>query len=102
MNNKIRFKNISKDYYEKEIINLKEYFSYNDFEILKKLNIEVKDKIYTNFEFDVMEEAVYLYYEIDKDIQNINAKALEEKNISIEDYNRLLNKINNIISDFNL
>ena len=41
-----------KQYHEKEIVNLKKELTIDDFEIIEKLEIEIKDKIYTEYEFE--------------------------------------------------
>ena len=43
---------ITKTYSTKELVDLKKHLSENDFELLKKLGIEVKDKIYTEQELE--------------------------------------------------
>ena len=42
-----------KEYMEKKIINLKNELNEKDIEVLSKLDIEVQDKIYTQYDFEI-------------------------------------------------
>ena len=109
MNNKELFKNDPKlnkkyeQYCNKEIVDLKQYFSKEDFEILKKLGIEVKDKIYTEREFEVLDGEYILYYyedEMDEE-EKADSKPLENTGVTREEYNKLLEKFHKINLEFN-
>ena len=78
------------DYYNEEIIFLELYFSKRDFEILHELGIEKKNKIYTRYEFDQLDEAVCDYYvDDDMDEEEIKmGKNLEETNVSRDELDR--------------
>ena len=90
-------------YSTKEIVDIKKHLDEKDFELLKKLNIEVKDKIYTEQELECLEMDLISYYinEDDMDEEEIKeAKELPE-NVTREDYNYLLEKVNNISKKYN-
>lgn len=90
-------------YFNKELVDLKKYFSEKDFEILTKLGIEIKDKIYTEYEFELLDGDVIDYYKSDDmDEEELKmGKDLEKTGVSIEDYNQLLDKIHNINMEYN-
>lgn len=83
------------EYFNEEMIFLELYFSERDFEILHKLGVKKKDKIYTKHEFDQLEEEVVDYYvDDDMDEEEIKmGKDLEKTNVNRDDYNELLDKI---------
>ena len=82
-------------YFNEEIILLELYFTKSDFELLHNLGIKIKDKIYTQHEFEQLEEEVVDYYEDDDmDEEEIKmGRDLEETNVARDDYNKLLDKI---------
>ena len=87
-------KNWEDRYYHKKIINLKENLSDKELEILKKLDIEIEDKVYTQYEYDIMMQKLDFYYDEIEDEGNDEAKeykkSLEDKDVSIWDYRRLI------------
>ncbi len=94
-----------KKYHTEEFIDLNKYFNKKDKQILDKLGIKVQDKIYTNYEFDVLEEKYLLYYRDEKEMDDEDlklSKSLEGTGVSREEYNKLLEKINKILTDYNL
>lgn len=90
-------------YFNKELVDLKKYFNEKDFEIISKLRIEIKDKIYTEYEFELLDGEVIDYYKSDDmDEEELKmGKNLEETGVSIEEYNQLLDKIHNINIEYN-
>lgn len=94
-------------WYEKyttsELIDLKKYFSKEDFKILKKLNIEIKNKIYTEQEFEILDMELIAYYKNEEEMTEEELKEIKElpENVKRDDYNKLLDKINKISKEFN-
>ena len=92
-----------KKWYEKysteELVDLKKYFNEEDFEILRKLGISIRDKIYTEREFEELDGNYILYYNEDGMEEGI--KSLENTGVSREEYNRLLDKFHKINLEFN-
>ena len=83
-----------KKYTTKELVDLKKYFTTEDFEILKKLGIEVKNKIYTEREFEELDGEYILYY-YDNEMtekEKLDTKSLENTGVTREEYNLLLKK----------
>ena len=96
-----------KEWYEKycndEVVDLKKYFTQEDFEIIKKLGIEILDKIYTEREFEVLDgEYISYYYEDEMtDEEKAETKSLEGTGVSREEYNTLLKKFEKINFEHN-
>ena len=100
-----------KKWYEKysteELDELKKYFNEEDFEILKKLGISVKNKVYTEREFEELDGDYILYYYEDgmeegmSEEEKASIKSLENTGVSREEYNRLLDKFHKINLEFN-
>ena len=95
----INLKKISND----EVVDLKKYFTQEDFEIIKKLGIEILDKVYTEREFEVLDgEYILYYYEDDMtDEEKADTKSLEGTGVSREEYNTLLKKFEKINLEHN-
>ena len=75
------------EYYNKEIVDLRKHLSDDEFKILKNLEIDVKDKILTEYEFETLNMLLLDYYE---------NKKLELKNVKQEEYKKLLQKFEEI------
>lgn len=90
-------------FFSEQIVDLKKYFDDKDFEILNKLKIEVKDKIYTESEFEQLYSKYLQYYLSNnaEDDELLNIKPLESTGVSREDYNKLLSKMEKINQDYN-
>ena len=85
-------------YMNKEIVDLKKYFTNEEFDLFRKLGIEIKDKIYTEYEIELINNSLYDYYyseDMSEDEKN-QVKSLEETGVTREQYNNLLNKIEQI------
>ena len=82
-------------WYEKystlEIVDLKKHLSKEDFDLLKRLNIEIKDKVYTEQEFEILDMELLGYY-IDEDMDEEELKESKPlpEGITREEYNKLL------------
>lgn len=81
-------------YHNKEIIDIKEELTNNQLETIKKLGIEVKDKIYTEYEYDCLKGELSEYIQDEDD--EYEAKSLEEKNVSKEEFDNLIKKFDEI------
>ena len=85
-----------KKYTTVEKIDINKYLSEEDRKTLKQLEIEILDKIYTEYELEVLEMEISKYYmEIEPDDYQEEelkeyCKSLEEKGVSKEDYLNLL------------
>lgn len=90
-------------YSTKELVDLKKHLSENDFELLKKLGIEVKDKIYTEQELEYLDMDLIAYYinEEDMDEEEIKESKDLPESVTREEFNELLEKVNNISIKYN-
>lgn len=88
-------------YSTEEVINLKKYLSKKEFRILKKLDIKIKNKIYTAQEFENLDMESYSYY-IDEDMTEEELKKVKQlpKGVSREEYISLLEKFCEISDKF--
>ena len=81
-------------YKTKEVIHIKSNLDSNDIEILRKLGIEIEDKTYTCYEFDVIDGELILYY-LDDDMteeERKESKPLDGTGVSRSEYNWVLKK----------
>ena len=85
-------------YMNKEIVDLKKYFTNEEFDLFRKLGIEIKDTIYTEYEIELINNSLYDYYysEDMSEDEKSQVKSLEETGVTREQYNNLLNKIEQI------
>ena len=93
-------------YYNKKYIEIEKYLTEFDFDILTKLGIIVEKKIYTEHEFEVLNMSLLEYYDDpEEDLSEEEKqyqKSLEGTNVSRENYNKVLDRINEINSIYNL
>lgn len=90
-------------YSTKELVDLKKHLSEEDFNLFKKLKIKIKNKIYTEQEFEILDMELIAYY---RNEEEMSKKELEEskilpENVTRESYNRLLEKMNKISEEYN-
>lgn len=93
-------------YYNKKYIEIDKYLTELDFDTLTKLGIRAEKKIYTEHELEVLNMDLLAYYDDpEEDLSEEEKqyqKSLENTNVSREEYNKLLEKINNISKIYNL
>lgn len=89
-------------YMNKEIVDLKKYFTNEEFDLFRQLGIEIKDKIYTEYEIELINNSLYEYYysEDMSEDEKSQVKSLEETGVTREQYNNLLNKIEQINEEY--
>lgn len=98
------YKEWDEKYHNLDVIDVKKHLSSKDIKILKKLGIKVKNKIYTEYEFECLTMDLLAYYddpemvlsEEEKEFQ----KSLDGTNVSREEYNEVLNKVQKINERF--
>lgn len=90
-----KYEDWKEEYYKQEKVDLKKYFSENNFEVLKKLGIEVLDKVYTESEFESLYDSILEFDEDEKE------EYLENNGISQEEYNNILEKLDTINQEYN-
>lgn len=84
-------------YHNKEIIDIKKYLNGEDIETIHILGIKTYDKIYTEYELEVLEMELLAYYEYsDEELSKEEKqyqKTLDGTNVSRERYNSILKKV---------
>ena len=84
-----------------EIVDIKKFLGMDDINLLKKLNIKIKNKIYTEQEVEILIMDLLSYYIADDmEIEELKMPKNLPKDISREEYNNLLEKINKISEDY--
>lgn len=86
---------LEEKYYVLPVINLYEELSAEEKNILHQLDIEIKEKDYTQHEFDIVKQKLLFYYDPEEDIEESKEykENLSDKNITIDEYKRLWNKL---------
>ena len=88
-------------YSTEEIVDIKKFLNRDDINLLKRLNIRTKNKIYTEQEVEILSMKVLAYYIADDmDEEELKMSKDLPKNISRTEYNRLLEKINKIMKNY--
>ena len=93
----MKFKEWQKNYHEKEIINLKKELTNKEQEIIESLGIKLKNKIYTEYEYESLKINLIKYYkndDMDKEELD-NVKPLVN-GINRDEYNELLKKFDKL------
>ena len=84
-----------------EIVDIKKYLDRADINLLKKLNIKIKNKIYTEQKVEILNMDLLSYYIADDmDEEELKGSKALPQNVSREEYNKLLEKINKISEDY--
>ena len=91
-------------YYNLEIININEYLTQTDRQLLEKLGIKIKDKIYTEFECEWLYMDFLKYHDdpendLSEDERKYQ-KSLDGTGVTREEYNEVLKKIEKINNNF--
>ena len=88
-------------YSTEEIVDIKKFLNRYDINLLKKLNIKIKNKIYTEQEVEILNMDLLSYYIADDmEIEENNMSKDLPKDVSREEYNNLLEKVNKMSEDY--
>lgn len=89
-------------YSTREYIDLKSILSKEDIKTLKKLNITVENKSYTKQKLEVLKVTLLRFYIAD-DMEEEELKLSKSlpKNVTRDEYNKVLNKINSVNEKYN-
>ena len=100
------YENWKERYYNKRFIEIEKYLTKSDFDLFDNLGIKVEKKIYTEYEFELLNMDLLAYYDDpEQDLSEEEKqyqKSLDGTNVSREEYNKLLEKINEINKIYNL
>lgn len=88
-------------YYKEEYINIKSLLNQNDMEILNRLKIKINKDVISEYEFDQIKAQLLLFKDTDKKTEKNTkfVKILDDKNVSISEYNRIMKKIAKIYNN---
>lgn len=93
---------MEKRYETKEIINIKEEFTINELALLNKLGVKLKDKVYTEQEFEILDmQVIGFYYENEMSDEEKEECIPLPKGVTRKEYNLLLEKFQQINSMYN-
>lgn len=88
-------------YSTEEIVDIKKFLGMDDINLLKKLNIKIKNKIYTEQEFEILNMDLLSYYiSDDMEEEELKQSISLPKYITRGEYNNLLEKINTISENY--
>lgn len=108
MDNKFSFEKWHEKYCNYEFIELKKFLKKEDIDILEKLEIKVKDKIYTEYEYEMLKMDISAYYNEIEPEENITEeekkylKSLKEKDVTKIAYLKLLDTFDLIDERYNI
>ncbi|WP_300924957.1 hypothetical protein [uncultured Clostridium sp.] len=91
---KMDIENWDYKYHNNPMIDIRKELTDNQLEIIKKLGIEVKDKIYTEYDYECLKGALSEY--IQDDEEEYTPKSLDEKNVDKEEFEELIKRIDEI------
>ena len=90
------------EYSTKEVINIKKELSKKELQLIEKLGIKLKDKIYTEQEFECLNMELLKYYkDDDMSEEELKYSVKLPEGVTRKEYNDLLDKINEINQKYN-
>lgn len=91
-----------KEYFDNKKIEIINFLNLNHISILKKLEIFIEDKKYTEYEYNIIEMILYNYYETDINDKLIKNEKLNKRGITLKEYEEILNVFTKISSYYKL
>lgn len=88
---KLNFENWKSKYYFEKNVDLKKKLTQKDLEILTKLEINVENKKYTEYEFDLLKDKFLKY---DEDQEYVKGKG-----ISLEEYDKVWDNLYSVLAE---
>ena len=102
MGNTFDFDEWYNEYSTKEVINIKKELSKKELQLIEKLGIKLKDKIYTEQEFECLNMELLKYYkDDDMSEEELKYSVKLPEGVTRKEYNDLLDKINEINQKYN-
>lgn len=102
MGNTFDFDEWYNEYSTKEVINIKKELSKKELQLIEKLGIKLKDKIYTEQEFECLNMDLLKYYkDDDMSEEELKYSVKLPEGVTRKEYNDLLDKINEINQKYN-
>ncbi len=91
-----------KKYYEEKKIDIYKYLNEEVLNILKKMDIIIENKLYTENEYDIIEEKILEFYSDFSDEEIKPIKLLSKIGVSLKEYKKILNIFNQISKDYDI
>lgn len=91
-----------KKYFNNKKIEIINFLNFNQINILKKFEIFIEDRKYTEYEYNVIEMILYKYYETDINDNIIKNEKLNERGVTLKEYEEILKVFIKISSYYNL
>ena len=97
----IKIEKMQEKYRKVPIIDIMKELSNKSIEVIKKLGIKLENKVYTEYEFDILEREVSDYYEYEEMEDKSYLKSLEGTGVSQEEVTEVIHEIYRISSEHN-
>ncbi len=101
---KSEYDNWTQKYFNQEIVYFNKYLNKEDIQTLEKLGIEIENRIYTEYEYDIIEQKLLQYYRNTEKLQNSDdryTKILIDE-VTIDQYNDILQKFSKISLEYEI
>lgn len=91
----IKIGRMQEQYHNVPVVDVMKELSNESIEIIKKLGIKLENKVYTEYEFDILEGEVFDYYIYEgmTEDERAEVKSLDETGISQEDVAKVIHEI---------
>ena len=95
--------NFKKKYFENTCINIWKYLDDECVEILKKMGITIeKNRLYTEYQYDMIEVDVLKYYYSEKDSSGEPKEKISDIGLSEKEYKKIVKVFDKIANDYNV
>ncbi len=101
---KVEYENWRQKYFNKELVDFSKYLDKEDIQILEKLGIEIENRMYTEYDFDMIEQNLLKYYKNIEKLQNNDEKCTKIliNEVTVEQYKNIVQKFSKISSDYKI
>jgi len=99
----IKVGKMQEKYHNEPVIDIMKELKPETIEIIRKLGIKIEDKIYTEYEFDILEGEVFEFYIYEgmSEEDKSHVKSLEGTGVSQEEVNAVIHEIYSISENHN-
>ena len=104
MSKEFNYEKWKENYYNNRHIDIIKFLSKEDIELIKKLNVKIEQKVYTEHELEILYLELLEYYKADDiDKEDLEfTKSLDGTGVAEEQYHSLVEKFNKINTYYNL
>lgn len=101
---KLEYEKWRQRYFNKELVDFNKYLDKEDIQILEKLGIEIENRMYTEYDFDMIEQNLLKYYKNIEKLQNNDQKCTKIiiNEVTVEQYMNIVEKFSKISSDYKI